>query len=94
MNPMNLWRILFLERHDRNDLNNPNLAKGNLMIAPENLCIDEMELGKQIEEAAYFCYLYRVRYAQAGDTLGDWIESENKVRERLTPNQEKQIEQI
>ncbi len=38
------------------------------------------DLKKNIEEAAYYSWLNRKRYAQAGDELSDWVESEKKVR--------------
>jgi hypothetical protein len=38
------------------------------------------EANKQIEEAAYYCYLKRQRYAQEGDNLTDWREAECEVR--------------
>ena len=42
------------------------------------------ETNRQIEEAAYFCYLKRQRYAQEGDNLTDWNEAENEVRKKQT----------
>jgi hypothetical protein len=41
------------------------------------------ETTKQIEEAAYFSWLNRGRYAQVGDELNDWIEAEKEVRDSL-----------
>ena len=38
---------------------------------------------KQIEETAYYSWLNRERYAQAGNELGDWIEAEKTVRNNL-----------
>ncbi len=40
------------------------------------------EANKQIEEAAYYCYLNRQRYGQEGDTLSDWHEAESEVRKK------------
>jgi|GEM_PF-3686597 hypothetical protein len=53
---------------------------------------DGTEILKQIQEAAYFCFLDRIHYAQAGNQLCDWVEAENKVREKLTLGQEKLID--
>ncbi len=39
------------------------------------------ETAKQIEEAAYYSWLNRGRYAQPGDELSDWIEGEKEVRD-------------
>ena len=50
---------------------------------------DGTAIMKQIQEAAYFCFLDRTHYAQAGNQLCDWVEAENKVREKLTQGQEK-----
>jgi len=33
----------------------------------------------KIEEAAYYSWLDRGRYAQAGDELNDWLEAERKL---------------
>jgi hypothetical protein len=49
----------------------------------------EAEIAKQIEKAAYYCYLDRTQYAQEGSELCDWVEAENKVRDKLTKGQEK-----
>jgi len=40
------------------------------------------ETNRQIEEAAYYCYLKRQRYAQDGDNLTDWHEAECEVRKK------------
>lgn len=60
-----------------------------LKTAVETPHSSEMEILKQIEEAAYYCYLDRTQYAQEGSQLCDWIEAENKVRDKLTPGQNK-----
>lgn len=41
-----------------------------------------VEANKQIEEAAYYCYLNRQRYAQEGDNLRDWYEAESELRKK------------
>ena len=41
------------------------------------------ETTKKIEEAAYYSWLNRGRYAQAGDELHDWAEGEKEVQESL-----------
>ena len=38
---------------------------------------------EQIEEAAYYSWLNRERYAQVGDELNDWIEAEKEVLKGL-----------
>jgi hypothetical protein len=37
-----------------------------------------------IEEAAYYKWLDRGRYAQPGDELNDWIEAEKEFRDSFT----------
>ena len=41
---------------------------------------NEAEKMKQIEEAAYYCYLNRERYHQPGNPHCDWMEGEKEVR--------------
>jgi len=41
------------------------------------------ETTKKIEEAAYYSWLNRGRYAQAGNELDDWAQGENEVQESL-----------
>jgi len=36
----------------------------------------------KIEEAAYYSWLDRGRYAQAGDELNDWLEAEKKLKSK------------
>lgn len=43
----------------------------------------DVESARHIEEAAYFSWLNRGRYAQPGDELNDWIEAEKQVRNSL-----------
>jgi hypothetical protein len=38
----------------------------------------------RIEEAAYYKWLDRGRYAQPGDELNDWIEAEKEFQDNLT----------
>ncbi len=38
------------------------------------------EIKKNIEDAAFYSWLNRGRYAQVGDELSDWIDAEKKVR--------------
>jgi hypothetical protein len=42
------------------------------------------ETTRQIEEAAYYSWLNRGRYAQAGNELNDWIDGEKEVRNKNT----------
>jgi hypothetical protein len=39
----------------------------------------EGETRKRIEEAAYYSFLNRGRYAQLGNEMNDWIEAEREV---------------
>jgi hypothetical protein len=41
----------------------------------------------KIEEAAYYSWLNRGRYAQPGDELNDWIEAEKEVLNKVQKNQ-------
>lgn len=41
------------------------------------------ETAEKIEEAAYYCFLNRTRYAHQGDALTDWIEAEKGIRAGL-----------
>lgn len=38
------------------------------------------ETAKKIEEAAYYCFLNRERYAHEGNDLTDWFEAEKEIR--------------
>ena len=40
------------------------------------------ESRQQIEEAAYYSFLNRGRYAQPGDEINDWMEAEKEIKER------------
>jgi hypothetical protein len=46
----------------------------------------------KIEEAAYYSWLNRGRYAQAGDELNDWIEAEKEVQNKLQNTQTRSLE--
>jgi len=39
------------------------------------------ETTKKIEEAAYYCWLNRGRYAQEGNELHDWAQGEKEIQE-------------
>ena len=45
--------------------------------------LTETEITQKIEQAAYYCYLNRERYAQEGDKSCDWAEAEKEVWENL-----------
>jgi hypothetical protein len=45
--------------------------------------ISASETTKRIEEAAYYSWLNRGRYSQAGDELHDWAEGEKEIQESL-----------
>jgi|GEM_PF-2451386 len=49
--------------------------------------ITDVESARHVEEAAYFSWLNRGRYAQPGDELNDWIEAEKQVRNSLQDTQ-------
>lgn len=46
----------------------------------------------EIEEAAYYSWLNRGRYAQAGNELNDWIGAEKEVKNKLQTTQTKSLE--
>jgi hypothetical protein len=50
----------------------------------KKVALTETEITQQIEQAAYYCYLNRERYAQAGDKMCDWAEAEKEVWDSLT----------
>lgn len=52
------------------------------MIKPAPLPTPE-EITKKIEEAAYYTWLDRGRYAQPGNELDDWFEAEKELRDSL-----------
>ena len=54
--------------------------KNIIQIAPPP---SEVESTRHIEEAAYYSWLNRGRYAQPGDELNDWIEAEKQVLDSL-----------
>jgi hypothetical protein len=54
------------------------MTKKDILKAPPLSVGDETT--KQIEETAYYSWLNRIRYAQVGDQLDDWIEAEKEVR--------------
>jgi hypothetical protein len=41
------------------------------------------EMAKKIEEAAYYSWLNRGRYAQPGNELDDWFVAERELRDSL-----------
>ena len=43
----------------------------------------DVESTRHIEEAAYYSWLNRGRYAQPGNELNDWIEAEKQVLDSL-----------
>lgn len=57
---------------------NPNEEK-----APHLVAEDADETQQQIEEAAYYIGLNRVKNSHAGDHLNDWFEAEKAVKENL-----------